>query len=191
MTFATKITVLRMFLVPVFSFFAISYSLGLQSDRPNEVLRWAALAAFTIAALSDGIDGWIARRFDQRSDLGAFLDPIADKALIMSAILILTFFQWGADGWSIPFWFAALVIFRDCLILAGIRFLYFKKLKVAIKPHWTGKACTFSLFVVIGWIMLKVITASPLYPCLFAAFFTLWSMLEYIQQGLAILRRAK
>jgi|AntRauTorcE11897_2_1112592.scaffolds.fasta_scaffold34874_1 CDP-diacylglycerol--glycerol-3-phosphate 3-phosphatidyltransferase len=191
MTLATKITVLRIFLIPVFASFAVLYSLGLQAGPANETLRWTALGVFTFAALSDGIDGWIARRFDQYSELGAFLDPIADKALILTAIIVLTFFQWGADGWAIPIWFAALVIFRDCLILAGIRFLYFKKLKVEIKPHWSGKACTFSLFVVIAWIMLKVVSISPLYPCLIAAFFTLWSMFEYIRQGLAILRQEK
>lgn len=189
MTLATKITVLRIFLIPVFAAFAISYSIGLRSENGNETLRWIALTVFTVAAVSDGIDGWIARRFNQRSDLGAFLDPIADKALILAAVIILTFFHWGPNNWSIPLWFVVLVIVRDSLILSGIRFLHSKKLKVEIKPHWSGKACTFSLFVVIGWIMLKVTTISPFYPCLIAAFLTIWSMYEYIRQGLQILHR--
>lgn len=190
MTLATKITVLRIFLVPVFVTLAIAYSLGADWGNHPETLRWAALSVFSIAAISDGVDGWIARHFNQYSELGAFLDPIADKALVLSAIIVLTFFQWGNEGWAIPVWFAAIVIFRDCMILAGIRFLYAKRLKVKIKPHWTGKACTFSLFLVIGWVMLKAIPISPVYPCLLAAFFTLWSTFEYIRQGLAILRGA-
>ena len=190
MTLATKITVLRLFLVPVFATLAIAYSLKLDWVENPETLRWAALSVFTIAALSDWLDGWLARNCNQASELGAFLDPIADKLLVFSAIIVLTFFKWDNDGWSIPLWFAALVIFRDCMILIGIKILYTKRLKVKIKPHWTGKACTFSLFLVIGWVMLKAIPLSPTYPCMVAAFFTLWSTIEYFRQGLAILRQA-
>jgi len=189
MTLATKVTVSRIFLVPVFAAFAIAYSLGVIAGVPNEALRWLSLGIFVTAATTDGIDGWIARRFNQRSDLGAFLDPIADKALVLTAIIILTFFRWGPDGWSIPIWFACLVIFRDCVILAGIRLLYSKQLKVIIKPHWSGKICTFSLFLVIGWIMLKATSVPPIYPCVFAAVFIAWSLLEYIRQGLSLLHR--
>ena len=190
MTLATKITVLRLFLVPVFATLAIAYSVKANWVENPETLRWAALSVFTTAALSDWLDGWLARPCNQGSDLGAFLDPIADKALVFSAIFVLTFFQWGKDGWSIPIWFAALVIFRDCMILIGIRILYSKRLKVKIKPHWSGKACTVSLFLVIGWVMLKMLPLSPLYPCIVAAFFILWSTIEYFRQGLALLRQA-
>jgi CDP-diacylglycerol--glycerol-3-phosphate 3-phosphatidyltransferase len=190
MTLATKITVLRLFLVPVFATLAIAYSLKLDWVENPETLRWAALSVFTLAALSDWLDGWLARNFNQASELGAFLDPIADKALVFSAIMVLTFFKWDIDDWAIPIWFAALVIIRDCLILIGIKILYTKQLKVKIKPHWTGKACTLSLFVVIGWVMLKVIPFSPFYPCITAAFFLLWSAAEYLRQGLAISRQA-
>ena len=190
MTFATKITVARICLVPVFAAYAITYATGVMNDLPVERYRWIALGVFIAAAATDGIDGWIARRFDQRSELGAFLDPIADKFLVLTAILILTFFDWGPNDWSIPIWFAAIVILRDCVILGGIRILYNAGKKVDIRPHWTGKVCTFSLFLVLGWVMLKLIPLSPIYPCIVAAVFTLWSMLKYIQQGWWILRSA-
>ena len=188
MTLATKVTVLRLVLVPVFAFLAIAYSQSVKLGEPNELLRWCALGVFTAAAISDGIDGWIARKFNQFSELGAFLDPIADKTLVATAIIILAVFEWGPDGWSIPIWFASLVVFRDAFILAGIRFLYSKKLKVKIAPHWSGKICTFSLFVVIGWAMLKIIPVQPAAPCAVAAIFVVWSLLEYIRQGLRILK---
>lgn len=190
MTLATKITVLRLFLVPVYATLAVLYSLKLDWIENPETLRWAALTVFTVAALSDWLDGWLARNCNQASELGAFLDPIADKLLVFSAIMVLTFFKWDSDGWAIPFWFAALVFLRDSLILIGIKFLYTKRLKVKIKPHWTGKACTFSLLLVIGWVMLKAIPISPMYPCIVAAVFLLWSAAEYLRQGLAILRQA-
>ncbi|MFN4874568.1 MAG: CDP-alcohol phosphatidyltransferase family protein [Akkermansiaceae bacterium] len=191
MTLATKITILRLFLVPLFATLAIAYSLKLDWVENPETLRWAALSVFTIAALSDWLDGWLARNCNQASELGAFLDPIADKLLVFSAIMVLTFFKWDNDGWAIPIWFAALVILRDCLILIGIKILYTKHIKVKIKPHWTGKACTVSLFLVIGWVMLKAIPFSPIYPCIVAAFFLLWSAAEYLRQGLAILKQSK
>lgn len=188
MTFATKITVTRLCLVPVFAFLAIMYGIGAGTGTPEEAYRWAAFGVFVFAAASDGIDGWVARRFNQKSDLGAFLDPIADKALVLTAILILTFFQWGPDGWRIPYEFAALVILRDCVILAGIRVMWSANRKVEFRPHWTGKICTFSLFLVLGWVMLRVTTIPPVYPCMVAAVFITWSMLAYIRQGLRILR---
>lgn len=189
MTLATKITVLRLFLVPVFTVLAIAYSLKLTWTENPETLRWAAFTVFNLAALSDWLDGWLARNCNQSSELGAFLDPIADKLLVFSAIIVLTFFKWDGNGWSIPIWFAALVVFRDCMILIGIKILYARRLKVKIKPHWSGKACTLSLFIVIGWVMLKAIPLSPAYPCILAAFFILWSTVEYFLQGLAILRQ--
>lgn len=188
MTFATKLTVLRLCLVPVFAFLAISYGLGTASGAPNETMRWAALWVFVTAASTDALDGWIARRFDQRSDLGAFLDPIADKALTLCALLILTFFDWGVEGWRIPPWFAVLVVLRDSVILAGIRVIWSARKKVEFRPHWTGKACTFCLFLVLGWVMLRVTELSPVYPCAFAAVFILLSMLQYIRQGIRIMR---
>jgi cardiolipin synthase (CMP-forming) len=130
MTFATKLTVLRLVLVPVFAFLAISYGLSTAAGTPDETLRWAAFWVFVTAAATDGIDGWIARHFNQKSDLGAFLDPIADKALVLSALLILTFLDWGVEGWHIPLWFAALVVLRDSVILAGIRVMWSARKKV-------------------------------------------------------------
>ncbi|MFU8892440.1 MAG: CDP-alcohol phosphatidyltransferase family protein [Luteolibacter sp.] len=188
MTFATKITIGRICLVPVFAIFAILYGIGAGAGEPVEAYRWAAFGIFVVAATSDGIDGWIARHFDQKSELGAMLDPIADKALVLTAVVILTCFQWGPDGWRIPKAFAALVILRDVLILVGIRVMWSAKRKVEIRPHWTGKICTFGLFLVIAWVMLRFTTLSPIYPSAFAAVFVIWSMVEYIRHGLRIMR---
>jgi len=187
MTFATKLTVLRLLLVPVFAFLAISYGLSTAAGTPDETLRWAAFWVFVTAAATDGIDGLIARHFNQISELGAFLDPIADKALMLSTLLILTFFDWGMEDCRSPLWFAVLVVLRDSVILAGIRVMWSARKKVEIRPHWTGKVCTFFLFVVLGWVMLRITELSPAYPCAFAAVFILLSMLQYIRQGMRIM----
>lgn len=188
MTFATQITSARIALVPVFAALAIAYGQTVADGRPVESLRWTALAVFVTAAASDGLDGWIARHFNQCSKLGAWLDPIADKSLVLTAVITLWLFGWGEGDWHIPWWFAALVILRDVIILCGIRILQVARRTVAIVPHWTGKFSTFFQMVALGWVMLKVVPISPVYPALVASVFTLWSMVEYIRQGLRLLR---
>jgi CDP-diacylglycerol--glycerol-3-phosphate 3-phosphatidyltransferase len=188
MTLATQITVARIALVPVFAGLAVAYGQTVAQGQPVDSLRWAALAVFITAAASDGLDGWIARHFNQRSKLGAFLDPIADKSLMLTAVITLWLVGWGDGDWHIPWWFATLVILRDVIILCGIRILQGAHRKVAIRPHWTGKYSTFFQMFALGWVMLKVVPFSPVYPALVASLFTVWSMIEYIRRGIHLLR---
>jgi hypothetical protein len=86
MTWATRITILRLVLVPVFVTLIITYD---ESDPREEVWRYAAIAVFLIASLSDALDGYLARHCNQRSALGALLDPIADKLLLLASLVTL------------------------------------------------------------------------------------------------------
>ncbi len=190
MTFASKISVGRICLVPVYAFFALWYGRTVASGQPDESLRWWALGIFIAAAASDGIDGWIARRFNQISKFGAFIDPIADKALLLTGVITLSLVDWGEDDWGLPLWFAVIVILRDCIILGGIKILWKNHREVKFAPHWSGKICTASQMIAIGWVMLKVVDLSPVYPCLIATVFTVWSMLAYLRQGWRILQGA-
>lgn len=187
MTFASKITIARICLVPVYVALAFYYGHTVQAGQPDEPLRWWALGVFVLAASSDGIDGWVARRFNQCSKFGAYIDPIADKALLLSGVITLSFVDWGAPGWRLPLWFAAIVVLRDCIILGGIKILYVNHREVKIVPHWTGKITTVAQMFAIGWVMLRVTDISPVYPCAVAAFFTIWSSIAYIRQGQRIL----
>lgn len=191
MTFASKITIARICLVPVYSGLAIWYGFTAKSGQPDESIRWWALGVFVAAASSDGIDGWVARKFNQVSKFGAYIDPIADKALLLTGVLTLSFIDWGHPGWHLPIWFAAIVLLRDCIILGGIKILYLNHRSVAIVPHWTGKVCTVTQMFAVGWVMLRVVNISPVYPCAIASIFTIWSMVAYIQQGIHILRGEK
>ena len=85
MTTANKITILRILLIPFFAFEVLSYRNG-----GAETHRWIGLAAFLAAAILDGVDGYVARRFHQKSELGAVLDPLADKLLLVCAIVLLS-----------------------------------------------------------------------------------------------------
>src|SRR5882762_4820749 len=86
MTTANKITILRILLIPFFVVEVLYYV-----KNGNEVHRLLAILSFAVAAICDGIDGYIARRYNQRSELGAILDPLADKLLLVSGIVVLSF----------------------------------------------------------------------------------------------------
>ena len=174
---------LRILLVPVFAVLAIYYAQSFENGVGNEAIRWWAVGVFTVAALTDWLDGFLARRFNQRTKLGAILDPIADKLLVLTAIIILSFAPWGED-WSIPIWFVGLVIVRDAVVWGGIAVLHFLNHQVEIKPHWTGKACTALLMITIAWVGLKFIPLDPIYPtCLTAVFLVLATTMS-IRQGI-------
>ena len=132
MTTANKITLLRIGLVPFFVLFAVYYGMGVRDGNPVERLRWAAVSLFVVAAASDGLDGWVARRFKQRTRLGSFLDPIADKGLLMAGILTLCFSPWKN---ALPVWFGVLVIARDILVLAGVVLVFVLQDKHCINLH--------------------------------------------------------
>jgi len=190
MTLASKISLGRLLLVPVFVVLVLYYVMSIREGRPQEWLRLTALTVFVVAALSDAVDGFIARHFNQRSVFGAWIDPIADKTLLLTGIVTLSFVDWGHSGWRIPLWFTALVIVRDCVIIGGLVILRHCQVKIIIAPHWSGKVCTFTQMFALGWVMLHVVDHSPLYVCLVSGFFTVWSGIEYVRQGWTLLQSA-
>lgn len=123
-TVPNLISVARLVMVPV----AID---ALASGR-FDIAFWV----FLIAGVSDGIDGFIARQFDQRSELGAYLDPIADKALIVSLYVML-----GMIG-SVPVWLVLIVVSRDVLIVGAVILSWLIGRRVPIQPILVSKANT-------------------------------------------------
>ncbi len=183
MTFANVITLVRFALIPIFAWVAAQYGQTVDAASPIESLRWTALTIYITASVLDGIDGWVARRFDQQSEIGAALDPIADKLLLMTGLAVATFVNWGTD-WHLPNWFIILVISRDIMILGGVAYLHYLNGKVPITPHWSGKICTVTQMIAMGWIMLKFTDIDPLFPTILATIFTLLSAFYYFQMGL-------
>src|SRR5436853_906346 len=146
MTTANKITIVRILMIPAFVTMAIYYGQSIQRGAPLEWIRFSAIAIFLIAAISDGLDGYVARRYNQRSTLGVYLDPIADKGLLLSGIITLSISNWSQSDpeyGSFPAWFPVLVITRDAVILVGAVILHFLVgIKMRVKPNWTGKVAT-------------------------------------------------
>ena len=111
MTTANKVTILRILLIPFFVVEVLYYV-----KAGNEMHRIAALLTFAVAAICDGVDGYIARRYNQASELGMILDPIADKGLLLSGIITLSISNWSTidvQYGKFPVWFPVLVITRD------------------------------------------------------------------------------
>ncbi len=152
MTTANKITIARIMLIPVFVAMALYYGRSVQHGSPLEWQRWMAIAVFVLAAASDGIDGYIARRYNQKSRLGEVLDPLADKGLLLSGIITLSFSSWG---YEFPVWFPVLIVARDVVILSGTVTLHFLNGSVRVRPSWTGKIATALQMVAIALCMLQ------------------------------------
>lgn len=152
MTTANKITLGRIFMIPLFVMMAIYYGRGLVKGNPQEWQRWAALTIFALAAASDGLDGYIARRYNQRSKLGVILDPIADKGLLLTGIITLSLTNWS---YEFPLWFPVLVITRDAIVVVGAAMLHMLNGSVQVKPSLTGKASTAAQMVALVLVMLQ------------------------------------
>ena len=195
MTTPNKITIARIFMIPLFVMMAIYYGRSVTAGAPLEWQRWCATAIFVIAAASDGIDGYIARRYNQRSRLGVILDPIADKGLLLAGIITLSLSNWRFE---FPVWFPVLVIARDVIVVAGAIALHMLNGTVRIKPSWTGKIATVLQMIAIGCVMLQLDlfhAALPVgkwnlalhsldIPVLLAGIFTAISGFGYVVDGL-------
>ena len=182
MTFANRITFFRFALIPVFVALAIIYGNSVDRRSPLEWCRIAAISVFLMASASDALDGWIARRFNQKSKLGSMLDPLADKLLMLSAIIALSVTGWSEQH-RFPVWFPVLVIMRDVLSSIGAWLIKRRHGTVRIRPHWTGKVTNFTQIVAIGWIMLRLEFLPPVVPTAIAAAFTVASGMVHLRDG--------
>jgi cardiolipin synthase len=99
--------------------------------------RWgAAFLIFIVAGVSDALDGWLAKTYHLQSELGAVLDPLADKALIISIYVLL------ASVGILPAWLTILVVSRDALIVGGVLVAWFLSRPVKVRPHMSSKITT-------------------------------------------------
>jgi cardiolipin synthase len=119
-----------------------------------------ALALFVAAGLSDGVDGYLARRFEMQSALGAYLDPIADKLLLMSSYLFLAIPSYPARI-KVPVWLAVIVLSRDFLMLLVGLLLILTTGRKSFPPTWAGKVTTVTLIVTVLFVLCANIWSWP------------------------------
>ena len=194
MTTANKITLIRILMIPAFVTMAIYYGQSIQRGAPLEWQRFTAIAIFLLASVSDGLDGYVARRYNQRSSLGVVLDPIADKGLLLSGIITLSISNWSTvdpEYGRFPAWFPVLVISRDAVILMGTAVLYFLiGPNIKVKPSWTGKVATVLQMCAIAWVMLQLQWLPLIWIVGAAGAFTLVSGIIYVLEGVRQLQAA-
>ena len=161
MTTASKITLLRVVMIPAYMVFMYL------SGGHSNLFMWIGLGIFILASVTDFVDGYIARKYNQVSDFGKFLDPLADKLLTIAAMAM--FCQWG----SFPAWALMIVLTREFAV-SGLRMVAGPKGKV-IAAGQSGKfktassmigLCVLMAFptnVLIAWIVVAVIVITTVY----------------------------
>lgn len=149
MTVPNFITIFRFLLVPAIVLALVNGSMG-----------WA-LACFVVAGVSDGVDGFIARHFDQRSELGAYLDPMADKLLLVSVFVVL-----GYMG-ELPLWLVVAAVSRDALIVSAVVLSTVMSKPVAMKPLFVSKANTAAQIVLAIVVLAELAFAESFGPVRF------------------------
>lgn len=166
-----SLTILRILLIPVF--------VGLLLHGRHDY----ALGVIVLAGLTDGLDGVIARFTNQRTRLGAYLDPLADKLLLTSAFATLALIH------LVPLWVAILVVSRDLILLAGTLLTQVADSRLDITPTWLGKGTT---FLQLSYVILVLIVVSGRQDLGLAdillipmAVFTLLSGLHYLYRGVS------
>jgi cardiolipin synthase len=129
LTAADQITLLRMLLIPAFVILVVYGYLGY------------ALSVFVVAGVTDALDGEIARRSGQRSNIGAWLDPMADKLLLLSAFVVLTIPGLGLAN-RLPIWLTVLIISRDVVIVLTVAIVNLAVGRRTFRPTVFGKVAT-------------------------------------------------
>jgi cardiolipin synthase (CMP-forming) len=165
------LTILRILLIPVFVTLLVYRRAGL------------ALLVFCLASLTDLLDGYIARSQGRQTRLGAFLDPMADKLLLTSGFVTLTWLK------VIPFWITAVVVSRDVVLSIGVLVIHVAGGTVHPAPSWIGKMSTvFQMLTVLAAMASVYFQLVPVFVTKLLAWvtagFTITSGLQYIVRGL-------
>ncbi|MDD4956161.1 MAG: CDP-alcohol phosphatidyltransferase family protein [Candidatus Omnitrophica bacterium] len=169
MNLANRLTLLRIVLVPVFITLVLYGKLT------------EALVVFTIATITDALDGYIARTRNEKTEIGAVMDPLADKLLIGSAFISFSLVSGLPEHLKIPVYVPVIIISRDVIILAGIASINMIFDKVDIRPTVIGKITTFFQMLTVIALLVEFIYSKWL--CSVTVVLTVISGLDYLRIG--------
>ena len=170
LTIPNLITLFRIILTPLFIIFLI------QGNYRK------ALVVFVLAGVSDMADGLIARTWQQKSRLGSYLDPLADKLLMAASFVTLSIYH------QIPSWLTVVVLSRDVILAVGVVIFRLADIPLVVRPSLAGKWTTTFQLVTVGFVLLNKIWAFP--PLVLPVFFyvtgalTTISGLQYFYRGI-------
>ncbi len=179
LTIPTMLTLVRLLSTPMIIYAMIKFHWG--------IAFWLII----VSAFTDILDGYIARNFNQQTLLGACLDPIADKLLVLSVYFTLAFVQ--SPLFSIPVWFVILVLLKELFLIGGVIFLYFKRPGLDIKPTILGKLTMLVQILFIIWLFacyfMHWLPVKTYYTALGAVLcLVLSSLYQYVTIGFRYLR---
>jgi cardiolipin synthase (CMP-forming) len=177
-----------MLFIPVFIILILYFEKSVARSEPDSVLRWVATGIFLGIFLLDALDGYVARKRKEVSRLGTILDPLTDKAMLLSALVLLCLPS-TAFEFSLPVWFVVLVISRDVILVGGALIIQSLVGKVTVHPRITGKGTTFFQAMVILWVLLGLQQRIIMMLVIIAASLTFISGVQYIYDGIRQLEK--
>lgn len=180
MNLPNKLTILRVMIIPFFLVFLLVDILGVYD-------RWIALALFIAASLTDLLDGYIARKYDLVTNFGKFMDPLADKLLVCSAMIAFV------DLGQLPSWITILIIARE-FIISGFRLVASDNGVVIAASYWGKFKTTFQMIMIcllIANIQNSVVMMITDIVILIAVCLTIISLIDYIVKNRAVLASKK
>jgi cardiolipin synthase (CMP-forming) len=192
LTLANRITILRIFAIPLFVLVLIYYSSGVVKGDPQPALRLIATALFLGIFLLDAVDGYIARTRRQITSLGTLLDPLADKAVLVSALILLC----GSAAEKafhphLPVWFVLVAVSRDIILVVGALIIQSIVGHVHVQPRITGKVTTFFQGTIVLWVLVGLPEHLFVWMLGIGAFFIGASAVQYLMDGIRQLEKAK
>ncbi len=189
LTIANRITIVRMLFIPVFILLIVYFDKSVARGTPENLMRWTATGIFFGIFLLDAIDGYVARCRNEISKLGTLLDPLADKAMLLSALILLSR---PSDAFqsNIPTWFIVLAVSRDVLLVGGSLIIQSIAGALTVRPRISGKITTFFQMTMILWVLLGLNTKFFMPIVFIASGFTLLSGIQYVLDGIRQLERA-
>jgi len=183
LTLATKVTIVRILGTPIFILLMVYYMNSLKQGLDMGSLRAAAFSIFLLVALTDGLDGYLARRRHEVTELGRILDPLADKFFMLSAVILFTRPSLPALQPQFPVWFMLLLISRDMIVVGGSALLRYYQGSVQVSPRWSGKLAVCLQMICVGCAVGHLFEALFGWLVAFAGTFTVISGIQCVFDG--------
>lgn len=177
MNLANWLSVFRIFLVP-------SFVTALVYSSPERAYLYSvSVFIFVLACFTDGLDGYLARRWNQITDFGTYIDPIADKLLLLSGFLSLSFMSHLPDAMRIPAWVTIPVVTRDIVILVGSTMIFITTGTLKAQPLFIGKVTTVVQMATLFMALLQIHSLPLVVLCWATVILTIVSGIQYIRIG--------